>query len=106
LRRLRAFKRRANIKNAQAGRPPFHAALGRSQPWARGTASLDDGDPQKGWANSRPVEHCWRQAGPLAIPLRQAEMRIRDKTSVDKASRAIYSSLTIDDHSLDRFGRT
>jgi hypothetical protein len=46
------------------------------------------------------------QAGPLAIPLRQAEMRIRDKTSVDKAPRAIYSSLTIDDHSLHRFGRT
>jgi hypothetical protein len=46
------------------------------------------------------------QAGPLAILLRQAEMRIRDKTSVDKAPRAIYSSLTIDDHSLHRFGRT
>jgi hypothetical protein len=46
------------------------------------------------------------EARPLAIPLRQVEMRIRDKTCVDKAPRAIYSSLTIDDHSLGRFGRT
>jgi hypothetical protein len=46
------------------------------------------------------------QADHLAIPLRQVEMRIRDKTSVDKTPRAIYSSLTIDDHSLDRFGST
>jgi hypothetical protein len=46
------------------------------------------------------------QARPLAIPLRQVEMRIRDKTCVDKTPLAIYSSLTIDDHSVDRFGRT
>jgi hypothetical protein len=88
----------------QDGLPPFHAPLGGLQPWAASGQRLKTATEEKDGRIGGPSSTL-QLAGPLAIPLRQAEMRIRDKTSVDKASRTIYSSLTIDDHSLDRFGR-
>jgi hypothetical protein len=44
----------------------------------------------------------FRDRGSRAIPLRQAEMRIRCKKPVDKALLAIYSALTIADHCVRR----
>jgi hypothetical protein len=89
-------------QNAQDGLPPFHAPLGGSQPWAGSGPRLKTATREK--LGGLAARCGW--AGPRAIPPRQAEMRICDKTPVDKPPRVIYSSLTIDDHSFARVGRT